>query len=367
MIDINSVIEVIAKKRNSSGNLGRGNFGIVRPEWSNTQQISPLVFPQQQEEEPGFLGALASGLGRQGINFLNKKLARNEEDDEDEGFGGSHNLGVGAFRQYARGGKIKPGQIGLVGDGGNGDESDDELVVGLPEGGARVIPADKVKQIQAVFDRLANNVETSDAGITGEPQARPLEMTEMVQSQPTPQRSVVDDKYAEVQRLEQKDFSKKKNPAYDPKLPESETNQRYIHGKDRDKTKSVKDVFKALGLGALQGIANSRGGDLATVLGGALGGAASGGIAGAIDPNTDDRMMNEIKLAKARGEYDQTYARENQRKQDEVTREARRKQAEAVLTGAQTNAQKEKRLGDQWIAEKTGSGDRFAIGKRHFR
>jgi len=41
--------------------------------------------------------------------------------------------------------------------------------------------------------------------------------------------------------------------------------------------------------------------------------------------------------------------------------------ADARKRAAQTDAEQEKRLGDQWIAEKTGKGDRFAIGKRQFQ
>lgn len=81
-----------------------------------------------------------------------------------------------------------------------------------------------------------------------------------------------------------------------------------IKGKDYGPRKKggFKDILLGLGLGALQGAANSdpRGG-LGAVLGGAIGGGAAGGIGGAIDGSTDNRMRDRLRLDRLYGDYGQ--------------------------------------------------------------
>lgn len=148
---------------------------------------------------------------------------------------------------------------------------------------------------------------------------RPEVVTQTTEVQP--ENPVVAEKYQRMQEYAQKDFSKRKNPDFDPSLPESDTNKKYIIGKDRDTKRDWKDILKSIGLAAAQGVANNKGNSLESVLGAALGGAATGGIAGAIDPNTDDRWMNDIKLAKATQEYEKAYGVEKG-KTEEAKRQA---------------------------------------------
>jgi len=81
-----------------------------------------------------------------------------------------------------------------------------------------------------------------------------------------------------------------------------------IQGKDYGPRKKggFKDILASLGLGALQGVANSdpRGG-LGAMLGGAIGGGAAGGIGGAVDGSTDNRMRDRLRLDRLYGDYGQ--------------------------------------------------------------
>ncbi|MDL5055902.1 hypothetical protein [Geitlerinema calcuttense] len=93
-------------------------------------------------------------------------------------------------------------------------------------------------------------------------------------------------------------------------------------GKDADTTHNFKDVLRSFGLGALQSLANAdpRQGT-ASMLGSALGGGIAGGVGGAIDPNTDEKIGNEIALASLTPKYQQQYGLEQQRDVDELNRQ----------------------------------------------
>lgn len=102
-----------------------------------------------------------------------------------------------------------------------------------------------------------------------------------------------------------------------------------IQGKDYGPRKKGgwKDILLGLGLGALQGAANSdpRGG-IGAVLGGALGGGAAGGIGGAVDGSTDNRMRDRAKLDKLYGDY----GRASKVADTEMNRKYRQKQLEKI-------------------------------------
>lgn len=81
-----------------------------------------------------------------------------------------------------------------------------------------------------------------------------------------------------------------------------------IQGKDYGPRKKGgwKDILLGLGLGAMQGVANSdpRGG-LGAMLGGAIGGGAAGGVGGAVDGSTDNRMRDRLRLDRLYNDYGQ--------------------------------------------------------------
>lgn len=115
--------------------------------------------------------------------------------------------------------------------------------------------------------------------------------------------------YAEIERRQGKDFK----------------------GKDRDTDHNILDVLRSAGLGALKSLASAdprQGWE--GMLGAAVGGAGAGGVGGAIDPNTDERMGNQMNLAKLLPQYEQQYGMEQQRDKDELQRQ----QMQANITGA---------------------------------
>ncbi len=114
--------------------------------------------------------------------------------------------------------------------------------------------------------------------------------------------------YAEIERRQNKDFK----------------------GKDRDDDHNILDVLRGAGLGALRSLASAdprQGWE--GMLGSAVGGAGAGGVGGAIDPNTDERMGNEMNLAKLLPQYQSQFAMETQR--DDVDQQNRKQEADIAI------------------------------------
>lgn len=76
-------------------------------------------------------------------------------------------------------------------------------------------------------------------------------------------------------------------------------------GADRAKTHGVKDILKGIALGALQGAGTGQG------LGGIIGGAAAGGIGEGIDRNSNQHVLNSMKLPKLEQRYQFQRAQED--------------------------------------------------------
>lgn len=131
---------------------------------------------------------------------------------------------------------------------------------------------------------------------------------------------------SEIDQIETKDYSKRPNPNYDPTKPATtrhtktgDTNNKYVYGKDYDRSRGFKDFLRSAGLGALGGFL--RGG-----IGGAIGGAAAGGIRGAINPNTDNQMLDQMKLEQLYPRYQRQFETETARQQADQTAQLRGQQ-----------------------------------------
>lgn len=135
---------------------------------------------------------------------------------------------------------------------------------------------------------------------------------------------------SEIDQIETKDYSKRPNPNYDPTKPATtrhtktgDTNNKYVYGKDYDRSRGFKDFLRSAGLGALGGFL--RGG-----IGGAIGGAATGGIRGAINPNTDNQMLDQMKLDQLYPQYQRQFETETARQKAEQDRQYRQAQTDTI-------------------------------------
>jgi len=131
------------------------------------------------------------------------------------------------------------------------------------------------------FERLTGNSANADVNAempSGEQRGEIMENPRQGQGRSDAQ-DQTDSLFAQIAGLQNKDYGEKKRGGF-------------------------KDILIALGMGALQGVANSdpRGG-VGGMLGGAIGGAAAGGIGGAVDGSTDNRMRDRLKLDKLYGDY----------------------------------------------------------------
>jgi hypothetical protein len=138
--------------------------------------------------------------------------------------------------------------------------------------------------------------------------------------------------YAEIERRQGKDFK----------------------GKDKDTDHNILDVLKSAGLGALQSLASAdprQGWE--GMLGSAVGGAGAGVVGGSIDPTTDERIGNEMNLAKLLPQYQQQFGLETQR--DDVDQKNRKQEADIAIAeatpGLRADEARRKRAADQAKAE----------------
>lgn len=126
--------------------------------------------------------------------------------------------------------------------------------------------------------------------LTNPNQVRDARIFPPEQQPPTIEAKPIDRLRSEIERRENKDFSK--------------------GGADYDTDHDWKDVLRAGGLGVAKGLANA---DprlpWGTMLGQALGGFGGGAIGGAFDPNADEKLGNELALEQLYPKYEQQFKR----------------------------------------------------------
>lgn len=325
-IDVNSVISAIARRR-SNDRAGRGNFGVYKPSHEDNENagfkgklgnidfggilkagLTPqddgyisnvsgkatgAVWNPQNRTETSQWAQMLPGI----VNGLASRFMKSDDET-------AVNEGMPAhgMRGLKKGGILRPGEMALVGDGGDGDPSDDEVAVALPQGGVAVVPSEMdMKSGKVPWPKIKNSQPTFDPN-------KPLNQRPVTEGNAG---TFQDPDYAEIQERSARDYSKKKNPNFNANLPESDTNTRYVYGKDRQMKNGKyqnhggwKDILKTAGLGALQGAAGAK--DMSQLLGGLIGGAAAGGVAGRVDPNSDEKIVNDIRLQQAQERYGRT-------------------------------------------------------------
>lgn len=203
----------------------------------------------------------------------------------------------GGFR--ANGGPMKKGKAYMVGEKGP------ELVIA--EEDSTVIPRSQLASdptIQTLGGYEGEQATEPPMTVAGEMISDPRGSEVVTSDVSTP--SVAEKLKAELDRRQNKDFKK--------------------GGKDRDKDHNVMDVIRSIGLGALKGIASGRGNSLESILGNALGGAAGGGIAGAVDASADEKMGNEMAIAKLQPQYAQAAKAEADARESKLAEEWKHKQ-----------------------------------------
>lgn len=124
-----------------------------------------------------------------------------------------------------------------------------------------------------------------------------------------------------IDELMGRDYSKKRGE-----------NGETAYGKDYDQSRNLKDIFRSMGLGALTSVANAKldyregANPLAQLLGVGIGGAGGGGIAGGIDRNYDNKLQDQLKIAKMVPMYEQSMKMEDA----EIAQNAKKAQIENI-------------------------------------
>lgn len=129
-------------------------------------------------------------------------------------------------------------------------------------------------------------------------------------------------------------------------------------GADKDTSRGWLDVLKGAGLSALQAGANAdpRSG-VKGILGALAGGGISGATASAIDPTTDNRMLDAMQIGKLLPKYQAEYGIERQREQDTLNDLFKQKQMENV---DRDNTYQDERIGELRADRERKVGDREA-------
>lgn len=105
----------------------------------------------------------------------------------------------------------------------------------------------------------------------------------------------------QLQKLREKATAENDSAAL-VRLDEMEAREKltYAQNRPKDTTRSWGDIFKGIGLGALQGLATGKG------IGGMIGGAAAGGVGTAISPEFRQQMQDQMyRLPQAEADYKQ--------------------------------------------------------------
>lgn len=273
---------------------GRKNFNVFKPNVPQADIAAIMrMMPAQQEDvqQPGFAASFGTSLG----GALSGRLKKKSGDDEDGGYG--------SLLSKLFGGTHKGKGTAEMGAAGKG----------MPFGGYRgqggTMLAGRRYRVGSE-DVLMNRDGTADVIPSDDPVARG---DQVAQEDGTISGTVSEPTLAMRKR------------ASDSLLERIQG----IQNREKDTKGGWKDIFKGIGLGALEGIrhVDPRQG-LAAQLGGALGGAAAGGGRTAANPDYDDQMWADRKLERLVPQYEQQYGVEQKRDENAVIRRLRIAQAE---------------------------------------
>lgn len=239
--------------------------------------------PQQAEEQGSFGSALGNALGGGAATLLGK-----------QGTASSTMPQTNAELIDRRAGMVEKNPLAGIGD----------MLT-------RMLGGENGRDLERTNPYGGRVVEEGNTGFSADAETEQAERAGLLPKEGQRKRES-DITRAEIERREGKDFSK--------------------GGKDYDKDHDWKDVMRALGIGALQGFANTDPRQsLGAMLGSGLGGGIAGGVAGAFDRNTDEKMGNEISLAR---EYDK-YKRQFEREQSAIDADQKNRKAEADIANVE--------------------------------
>lgn len=296
---------------------GRGNFSISRGMLPEVQidempdqlrQIlaqSAAMRQRQQEEEPSMGSSIGSaisgavgGIGRDTRSEHEKRIQRDHRPDDLE----SRLQDEGDVRGYIEGNIDEMRRLPATSDTTNLREGmlSRNPLSGVGRGLTSMLGGDLQSRLQDESD-VRRHVE----GDVGE------NIRESVGGGRGKAFGQLDRTRSEIERREGKDFSR--------------------GGKDYDQDHDWKDMFRALGIGALKGLANADPSQsFGAMLGGGLGGGIAGGIGGALDRNADEKMGNEIALDREYGKYSRQMGRKKLEEESALRDTTRRYREKAI-------------------------------------
>lgn len=239
--------------------------------------------PQQAEEQGSFGSALGNALGGGAATLLGKQ-------------------GTASSTMPQTNAELIDRRAGMV---------EKNPLAGIGDTLTRMLGGENGRDLERTNPYGGRVVEEGNTGFSADAETEQAERAGLLPKEGQRKRES-DITRAEIERREGKDFSK--------------------GGKDYDKDHDWKDVMRALGIGALQGFANTDPRQsLGAMIGSGLGGGIAGGVAGVFDRNTDEKMGNEISLAR---EYDK-YKRQFEREQSAIDADQKNRKAEADIRGAE--------------------------------